>query len=198
MAFKEINPKLQLNFNEYIETWNTVLSEYHGRGLSEKITEKLFGMDNDRLILYSLELGTVLLVIAMRHWNSSKRFNDDSKKKVADAVAESFYLGLPGDDIKELLDEYLQFYRTKYNIFYELCPNLGERNAKTKQIQMELVGLARYLVAQVSDRVETDNQQLIEEVGAVLIKAAAAFSMLAKNSSPNPQMIGKLKFIVQK
>jgi len=196
MAFKEISPKLQLNLKEYTETWISVLTEYHGRGLDEKITDDLFGKDNEGLVMYSLELSTVLLVIAIRNWSASKRFSDAIKKKVADIVVSDFYLRLPGNNSEELQNEYLRFYRTKYNVFDELCPGLGGRNAEKQQ--MELVGMARYLVAQVSDRAETDNQRVIEEVGAVLIKAAAAFSMLAQNSSPNPQMIGKPRFIVQK
>jgi len=196
MAFKEVSPKLQLSFEEYTETWLSVLNEYYAQALGDKITSELVGKDNDSLVAYSLEMGTVLLIIAMRHWQSSKRFTEAVRQKVTDKIVSAFYSGLPGNDSQELQDEYLRFFRVKSNIFLDLCPGLGGRNAEKQK--MELVGMSRYLVAQVSNRPEKDNQRIIEQVGMILMKAAAAFSMLAANSSPNPQMIGKPRFIVQK
>jgi len=196
MAFKEISPKLQLNFDEYVETWCSLLTEYYAQGLDSAITDDVLELDEQRLAGYGLELATVVLIIGMQIWGGRKGMPDEAKKKVHSAVVASYYEGLYGKDAPEFQKECVGFFNRKNDIFGELCRNLGGTDEKARQ--MELIGLARYLVAQVSDKSERQNQKAIELIGLLLINAGRACARLAKNTSQSVQVAGKPRFIVQK
>ena len=119
-----------------------------------------------------------------------------SAKKTSAAIIEKFYLVLHNDTTVEFKEEFIKFFNSKYDIFNEICSNLANKDAKKRQ--PELIGLARYLVAEVSDRQEKENAKAIERLSLLFIDTAATCLRLAENSAVENQMLGKVKFIVQK
>ncbi len=194
MAFREISPKLLLNFNEYVETWVTLIREYHQRGISNDEIFTALGLEQEAAVRFSMELGSMLLVIAMRAWNA-KRIKDEMKTLVSQAVVENAYRAVFADDEETLL-ACKEFYQARYGIFAELAPDDMKNE---KQIRAQLIGFARYVVAQCSRRPEEENAQIIEKLSVLLIAAAGSFKRLTNNSTPDPNTVfGKPRFIVQK
>ncbi|HWQ77973.1 MAG TPA: hypothetical protein VN381_04115 [Anaerovoracaceae bacterium] len=194
MAFKELSPRLQLNFDEYVETWRSLITEYYAKGMDEDLTEDTLGLDEDGLARYSAELSTVILFLALNALASRKRISQEIRAKVEQAVIKSFYNALYQDD--ELTVEYVKFYHVKATLFSRLLSNAGAAEFNIRK--NDIVGFARYLAAQVSEKPESGNLKAIEKLSAVLAEAAAVFSRLAAGSAPDAQLIGKTKFIVQK
>lgn len=190
------SPQLLLNFDEYCETWRALLGEYYNLALEGNITETLLGLDEDALGRYSLELSTVLLVIANLTWRGSKGMTEEAKEKVLDAVAPIFYQSIYEESHPDFAAECEPFYRQKLQIFSQICKNLADKDGgKRKQ---DLVGLTRYLTAQASSRPERENLEAIERIGVLLVSFNNACLHLAKNSSLSLQGLGKPKFVVQK
>ncbi len=196
MAFKEFSPKLQLSFDEYVETWRSLVMEYYMRGLEPSIADKELKLSEEGMIRYSMDLAAVVLIIAIRICKFRLRVSEDIRKRTSDAITKKFFMDLHSRATAELLGECLSFYSSKYDIFKELCSNLSNPDAKKRQ--PELIGLARYLVAQVSALPEHENVRAIEQLGSLFIDASATCVRLAENSAVDNQMFGKLKFIVQK
>jgi hypothetical protein len=196
MKFKEITPKLQLSFDEYVETWDSIAKEYYSRGLEADITDKELSLNDEEVMKYSMELGTVVLIIALRILNSKTRMSEDIRNKISNAVIEKFYSSLYGEASAELREEYMRFFRSQYDIFNKICLNLADKDAKKRQ--PELIGLARYIAAQISSRHEKENVKAIEQISLVFIDEAATCFRLAQNSAVDNQILGKIKFVVQK
>lgn len=196
MALRELSARLQLKFKEYVETWSGLLSECYARGLDKSITDDL-DLDEDRLVKYSMELASVVLVIGMRLWMSCK-IQADAKEKVRSAVTDAFYREIYSDSSsEEFLSGCRDFFNERYKTFAGLCPNLGGKD-KEKQ-RVELVGMARYICAQVSAKPEEQNIGVFEKLGLVLINTMLLSSRLSGNSSLDIQFpLSKPKFIVQK
>jgi hypothetical protein len=193
---RELSARLQLKFKEYVETWNGLLSECYARGLDKSITDDL-ELNEDGLVRYSMELASVVLVIGMRLWMGCK-IQADAKEKVRAAVVDAFYREIYGDSSsEEFLSGCRDFFNERYKTFTGLCPNLGGKD-KEKQ-RVELVGMARYICAQVSAKPEEQNIRVFEKLGLVLINTMLLSSRLSGNSSLDIQFpLSKPKFIVQK
>lgn len=195
MKFKEISPKLLLNFNEYADTWVKLVEEYYQRGVSNDQIYAALELNDESAMRFTMELVSVLLVIAMRAWGT-KRFNkDETRKLVEDAVADKTYRQIFAED-EETLSACKEFYAARYQMFNQLAPN----NAKSeKVIRANLIGFARYVVSQCSERSEDENVAVIEHLSVLLIAAAGSFKRLTDNSTIDPNTVfGKPKFIVQK
>jgi hypothetical protein len=193
MAIKEMSPRLQLSFDEYVETWRSLITEYYSRGLDQEITDDILCLDEEGLIRYSAEFSAVMLFIALSIWSSRKRISQSIRTAVDQAIVEKFYGELLKDE--GLAGEYTEFYRAKAELFCRLL-NIRPENFKAKQ--NEIVGFARYMVAQASDKPEKKNLKSIEMLCVILAEAAKTFYQLAENSAPDAQFVGKTKFIVQK
>ncbi|MDR2143261.1 MAG: hypothetical protein LBP29_02710 [Treponema sp.] len=192
MALREPSAKLQLKFGEYVETWSGLLSECYSRGLDTSVTGDL-ELDEDGLVRYSMELAAVVLVIGMRFWMGCK-VQADVKEKVRVAVVDAFYREIYGE---ESLSEYREFFDGRYKTFAGLCPNLNGKNSEKQRV--ELVGMARYICAQVSAKPEEQNVGVFEKLGLVLTNTLLLASRLSRNSSLDIQFpLSKPKFIVQK
>jgi hypothetical protein len=195
VALRELSAKLQLKFREYVETWSGLLSECYSRGLDNSITGDL-GLDEDGLVKYSMELASVIMVIGMRLWTSCK-IQTEVKEKVRTAVTDAFYREIYNESSEEFLSGCRDFFNGRYETFAGLCPNLDGKN-KEKQ-RVELVGMARYICAQVSAKPEEQNVKVLEKLGLVLINTMLLSSRLRDNSSLDIQFpLSKPKFIVQK
>jgi hypothetical protein len=194
VKFKEISPKLQLNFNEYIDTWVKLVREYYQRGVSNDEIYTALELTEENAMRFSMELVTILLVIAMRTWNI-KRMKDEVKKTVEQAVVEKGYRAVFAED-DETLAACRDFFEARYRMFDQIAPNSAKNE---KQIRRNLIGFARYVVAQCSARGEEENAQIIERLSVLLIAAAGSFKRLTDNSTQDPNAVfGKPKFIVQK
>ncbi|MDR1507682.1 MAG: hypothetical protein LBI67_11330 [Treponema sp.] len=194
MALQELSAKLQLKFGEYIETWSGLLSECYSRGLDKSVTGDL-DMDEEALVKYSMELASVILVIGMRLWMGCK-VQAEVKEKVRLAVVDAFYREIYGSN-GEFLAGCADFFSEKYKTFAELCPHLNGKDREKQR--MELVGMARYICAQVSAKPEERNVGVFERLGVVLDNTAIISARLSRNTSLDIQFpLAKPKFIVQK
>ena len=194
MKFKEISPKLLLNFNEFIDTWVKLVQEYYQRGVSNDEIFAALGLEEESAMRFSMEFVTVLLVVALRAW-SIKRMKDEVKKMVEQAVVEKSYRAVFAED-EETLSTCKEFFEARYRMFGQIAPNSAKNE---KQIRRNLIGFARYVVAQCSTRSEEENAQVIEHLSVLLTAAAGSFKRLTDNSTQDPNAVfGKPKFIVQK
>lgn len=192
-----MNAKLTLKFSEYVETWSGVLKACYSRGLDKSIVEQL-ELTDETFIKYSMELAMVMLVISMRIWFKSKTISLDVKEMVRDAVLDSFYREIFNNKNDEsFIAACKSFFKERNNTFYELCPHMDKKNSEKQK--MELIGLARYLCAQVSNKGEANNIALFEKLGLIFIDTLMLSERLTRNSSLDIQfrVSGKPKFIVQ-
>ena len=191
-----MNTKLRMKFNEYVETWSSLLQDCYSRGLGESIID-LLKPDDDGFVKYSMELALVTLFVGLRIWMKSK-ISQDVKEMVRDAVADSFYREIfNSKNDAEFITGCRNFFNERYNTLSELCPNLGGKSEEKQR--SELIGMARYICAQVSDKPEEQNTPVFEKLGLVLIDTVHLSQLLTLNSSLDIQFpIGKPKFIVQK
>ncbi len=197
MAFREIRPKLQLTFDEFIQTWRALILEYYSRALDPGLTDRELELKEEGVLRYSMELSAILLSIALRAWNARKQISEQIRRQVSDAVVDSFYEKLFDREYQENRAEYAAYFKSRYERFLQICPNIADKDERKRQA--ELIGLARYLVAQVSKKPEQENAQAIEQLGIVFFSAAPVFLAMASNSAPDVGTImGKPKFIVQK
>ena len=196
MPPKGPSPQLMLSFEEYCETWCALLREYYSLALDEEITDQLLSLDEQGLAQYSLELSSIVLVAAVLTWRGRKALPEELKKTVMDTVAQAYFESIYDKNSAAFIEDCLAFYRQKLNIFNQICQGLGGSDASKRQ--KDLVGLARYLVAQVSKLPEARNSKAIERIGTLFVRCGAACLHLTKNSSQALQTLGKPKFVVQK
>jgi uncharacterized protein YuzE len=190
-----MNAKLTLKFNEYTETWTGALKECYLQGLEKSIVDEL-ELNDENFIKYSMELAMATLVIGMRIWMKSK-ITADVKEMVREAVLESFYREIFNNNEDDFIANCKKFFKERYTFFYELCPNMDGKEKKKQRLEM--IGMARYICAQVSDKNEEQNTALFEKLGIVFIRILTLSQILTKNSSLDIQFpLGKPKFIVQK
>jgi len=154
-------------------------------------------LNEEAFMKYSMELAMITLVIGMRMWMKSK-ISADIKDMVREAVADSFYREVfSAKNDNAFISTCKDFFNEHYHSFYELCPHIDGKN-KEKQ-QRELIGMARYLCAQVSNKTEEQNTAVFEKLTLVFIHILTLSEILTRNSSLDIQFpIGKPKFIVQK
>lgn len=197
MAFKleGKQTELLLNFREYIDTWTSLITEYHHRGVGD---DDIFGalqLDDEQALRFSMEWGTVVLTLAMRTWNQ-KRLKEDIQKKVEQAVVEQVYATIFAGDDPETLAACKEFYKAHYDMLVQLAPG---KSKKIDELRNELIGFARYAVAQCSSRPEEENAQAIEKLSLLLISAMVPFRNLTENTiHDTTSVLGKPRFIVRK
>lgn len=192
MALKEMQPRLQLSFEEFTDTWGTLIEEYCQRGIHLGAESNQPSLSDEELVHFNAELTAILLFIAVEIWNSRKRISSEIRQKSTESIAEKLYRRLYGQAAAEVR----QVYEARRELFSQICHNVS--NANPQKRQTELIGFARYLTAQVSDCPEQENLPFIQQLSILFMEAAATFFQLAENSYPDLQGFGKTKFIVQK
>lgn len=194
MAIKTRQPELLVSFNEYVDTWVQLIQEYYNRGVSSDDIFVALQLDEEKSIQFSMELCTVLLILATRTWNA-KRLKEGSKELVASAMVENTYKALFSVD-EEALAVCQNFYQSKYAAFAQLLPEATSE----KEIRNQLIGFSRYIVSQCSQRPEEENAGIIEHLSILLIAAAASFKRFTQNTTldGNSAFIGTPKFLVKK
>lgn len=195
MKFNEISPKLLLTFGEYTDTWVKLVQEYYQRAVSNDGIYTPLELKEEGAMRFSMELGSVLLVIAMRAWKKKRIQKDGVIEQLEQAVVEKTYRAIFAED-DETLAACKEFYEARYRMFEQLAPNVAKGE---KQIRTNLIGFARYVVSQSSDKPEEENVSAIEHLSVLLLAAAGSFKRLTDNSTLDPNTVfGKPKFIVQK
>lgn len=194
MTQKKLRSSIQLSFDEYADVWQNLVNEFYCRSLSDGKLSDMLLSSGDMNARFSIELSTVILVIAMLKWNE-KQIHSKVKNSVMETVVMSFYKNLIPDAQDDNIKECIDFFNLKYGMFSEIFNRIDSKN-KQKNKTM-IVGLARYLVAQVSPD-EKSNFEVIESLSILLFEAEAAFAKLAKNTFQDSiGLPGKPKFIIQ-
>lgn len=195
MAITTRQPELLLSFDEFVDTWVQLISEFYQRGISDDGIYLALDLDEQGAMRFPMELCTVILVLAMRTW-SAKRLHEGSRERVLEAVVGNAYRHIFAED-EETLAACMEFYRARYAMFMEILPG-GSKNEK--QLRQELIGFSRYTVSQCSARPEAENAGIIERLSILLITAAGSFERLMHGSTldGNSAFVGKPKFIVRK
>lgn len=216
MAIKELRPKLRLSFDEYAETWAALLLEFHSRGMaaleesalptagpqpasmappchSERSEESPPPSPPEAgLLELSAELSAVLLTLSSRMLRNGGRGPEKLREQVAREAGERFLSAVYGEG--ELKAEAAALFEARQLIFGKI---LGKLESGGEGGQTALVGLARFLASRTGERPEEENTVLIGELGLLLTQAAGAFRRLSAGASPDVQLIGKPRFIVQ-
>lgn len=189
-------PELLLKCGEYVDTWKGLIQTFYQRIISDDAVYTSLVLNEEQQTRFSMELGTVLLVTAMRAWNR-KKLREDIKKKVENDVVRAVFTDLfTADD--ETLQDCLTFYAMRYQLFQGLSP--ADTPKDPKQLHTQMIGFARFTVAQCSNRDEKENANVIEKLSVHLIGAAKTFSRLTDNTTlDGNSLLGmKLQFIIKK
>lgn len=191
---RKIKSSIQLSFEEYVDVWENLAGEFFQRCISD---DKFFDMlmfSEEMSARFSIELATVILIIAMLCWNE-KQINDKIQNKVTEAVIQSFYEHLIPGAKKDMIKECVDFYHSKYSIFSEIFKSMDSESKEKRKTRS--IGFARYLIAQVSPDDEQNNPKVIEHLSIRLSEAESAFARLTENSSLDVISVpGRPKFIV--
>ena len=194
-----MNTVIQLPFKEYAQTWADLIHTFYQEGRSDETLFQDLGLDQEGEVQFSLELATVLALIAVMSFRSKPKLCYDEKltQKLKDRIVYSTYkLVLPDAD-EESLKSCQGYFTARLGIFTQICKNIYSTNPKKRQ--PDLVGFARYLVAQVSPRQEETHAVALERVGILLSSASDAFILLLENSAQDAiSLTGKPTFVVKK
>lgn len=196
MTLKKLRSRIQLSFDEYVDVWQKLLNEFYHRSMCDKKLFDLLVLPDEMYARFSIELATVILIIAMCKWNE-KNMPKRTKHSVMDTVVLSFYKQLIPDAPEDTIKKCVDIFNSKFKVFSEIFKCIDEKNKEKHKTK--LIGFARYLTAQVSPDDEKNNPELIEYLSILLFEAESAFSKLVKNSSQDAIGIpGKPRFIIQK
>ncbi len=195
-------PELLLKCDEYVETWESLIQTFYLRIISDDAVYTALQLDEERQTRFSMELGTVLLVTAMRAWNQ-KKLSEPIKKRIEDGVIRSVFTNIFSAE-GDALETCLAFYAARYELFQELSPTGAntkkEAESHANKLRDQSIGFARYIVGQCSDVEENENTEIIKKLSIHLIGAAGTFLRLTGNTTlDSNSLIGmKPRFIVTK
>lgn len=199
MAFAAQTKRMELllKFDEYVETWQTLITEYYQRIISDDDIYVALQLDEENAMRFSMELGTVLLVMAMRDFKE-KKLKSAHKDAVERELVQKVYRSIFADD-EETVAACEEFYKNRFAMLGQLAPTKSETTAEKRQ--KNLLGFARYVVAQCSEKTELGNARVIEKLGVHLTQASGSFIRLIQNTDPDVNGLptkNKPRFIVTK
>lgn len=195
IKIKGREPELLLTFQEYTDTWQAIIQDFHHRAISsDEIFGVLDGSDKDAVHL-SMELYTLFLIIAMRAWNA-KKMKEDAKERVEQAVVNKVYSLAVGSE-GEALEACKALYTQRYGNFVKAAPGNSD---KAESIRKEHLAFARYTIAQCSDKTEDENENAIRALYELTMAAEKVMNNLSANSvMDSTSMISKYpRFLVRK
>lgn len=186
--------ELLLKYEEYVDTWTGIIRAFYERIISDDAVFSALGPDREHAARFSMELSTVLLVMAMRAWKG-REFKPEAQQKVEGSVVRGVYRELLAQD-EETLSACCDFYMDRSQMFRELAPLSAAKDEQALRTQM--IGFARYAAAQSSQRTEKENAGAIEALSVHLLEAQGAFARLTKNTTlDGNSLFGKnMRFIV--
>lgn len=178
---KILHTVLQLSFTEYIQTWSGLINEFYQQTVCDESLSKALEIDHHNQLRFSLEVATVLVMIAVMSLDAKpKLVTGKTREKLVEKLVDESYGTMVAGENKELREMCKAFYQTKYQMFSGVCKNLS--SDKEERRRSDLIGFARYVVAQVSGRREEDNTVALKELGVILCTASEAFMHLLNNS----------------
>lgn len=196
---KKISTVIRINFKEYVETWANLIHTFYKEGMSDDVLFQELQLSEEAQVHFSLELSTVLSVIAVLSFSSKPKLcsNEKSTAALLDQIVEDVYKRVLPDADKETLTACVNYFNAKRNVFSQICKNIYSTNPKKRQ--NELIGFARYLAAQVSSKDEASNAIALEKLGILLSSACDAYmTLLANTTQDTIQLDGKPSFAVKK
>ena len=196
---KKMSTVIRINYKEYVETWSNLIYAFYQEGMSDDVLFQELQMSPEAQVHFSLELSTVLSLIAYLSFTSKPKLctNEMHRDALREQIVEDVYRKVLPDADQETLNACVAFFGGKRNIFTQICKNIYSTNPKKRQ--PELIGFARYLAAQVSSKDEASNAIALEKLGILLSSACDAFmTLLANTTQDTIQLDGKPSFAVKK
>ena len=117
-----MNTVIQLPFKEYAQTWADLIHTFYQEGMSDETLFQDLGLDREGEVHFSLELATVLALIAVMSFRSKPKLCYDEKltQKLKDRIVYSTYkLVLPDAD-EESLKSCQGYFTARLGIFNDL------------------------------------------------------------------------------
>lgn len=194
-----LNTVIRLNNKEYVDAWASVIHNFYQEGISDDLMFGNLGMTEEGEARLSLELSTVLTVVAILTFASKPKLctNEKQLEKMKEAVIKATYQKVFPDFEEDVVQSCVTYCQSRVAVFSQVCRNIYSTQPQKRQ--SDLVGFARYLTAQVSARNESDNTVALERLGILLSSACDAYMKLLANSTQDTmQMDGKPTFSVKK
>lgn len=195
----KLHTLVQLSFKEYAETWAELIYTFYQQGMSDEGIFTDLQMSSEEEVQFSVELSTVLTMIAVMSFEAKPKMisNEKNRSKLFESIVMRTYRKVIGEENDELLNSCSQFYQSRYEIFSKICTHIHSK--KPEKRQPELVGFARYLAAQASQKEEPEKAQALQRLGILLSSASDAYMKLLENSGQDSiQLDGKPSFVVKK
>lgn len=196
---KKLGAVIRISFKEYVETWAKLIHAFYQEGMSDDVLFNELQMSEEGQFHFSLELTTVLSVIAVLSFSSKPKLCTSEKHRAAllDQIVQEVYKLVLSDVDEETLNVCVNYFNGKKAVFSQICKNIYSTNPKKRQ--PELIGFARYLAAQVSGKDEASNAIALEKLGILLSSACDSYMSLLENTTQDTiQIDGKPSFAVKK
>lgn len=187
---KEIQPDLQLKYNEYVRIWSDLISEFYSKIIMDSEMEKY--SENDPIFLTNLSV--LIVTFAMDTLRKSSKIQKkiiiDLEKDIALSFSKQVFLG----NNDELYENWATFY-VKHSEFYSRLLNKKEKNLK--EPTFIIINFAKMLLNVNDDKNENEVKD-VQKLSMILIETINVFSRLASNSGVSVKLIGKPNFVVKK
>jgi hypothetical protein len=196
---KKMSTVIRTSFKEYVETWSNLIYAFYQEGMSEDVLFRELQLSEEAQVHFSLELSTVLSVIAVLSFEAKPKLCTSEKYRgvLITQIVEDVYRRVLTDADQETLGACVKYFNGKHSIFSQICKNIYSTNPKKRQ--NELIGFARYLAAQVSVKEEATIGIALEKLGILLSSASDAYMTLLENTTQDTiQLDGKPSFSVKK
>ena len=194
-----LNTVIRLTNKEYVDSWATLIHTFYQEGISDDKLFQNLGMTEEGEARLSLELSTVLTVVAILSFSSKPKLctNEKQYEKMKEAIIQAVYQKVVPDFEEDVLKSCVTYCQSRVAVFSQVCRNIYSTQPQKRQ--GDLVGFARYLTAQVSARNESDNTIALECLGILLSSASDAYMKLLGNTTQDTTQIdGKPSFSVKK
>ena len=183
---KELKPKIQFSYDEYVISWSDLL-----KGIYFKIIS-MMDFQTDKTQNFDLKLFCLLPVTAKLMLTNESKVG----KKICDSLEKDIVDYMVGDIFEEphIRSEWIEFYNKFSPIMYGVLIESG----KTVNGEQQLIGISGILL----DKIPMDNQnraKQVQELSIMLSEAMNAIILkLAKNTGLSPKLMGKPNFMVLK
>lgn len=181
---KEIKPKIQLSYKEYIESITVLLEQLFNDIRTEiQFEDEIYDQAFDsKLFVFLVSSTNVFLT------NESK-VSKKIVKDIEEDVVESFLSKLT--DNAPTKTSWKNFYDKYSKVIKEVMEKSGEGISQEQQ----LVGFSQILLDGITIPKE-DKQQLLEKLSIKIQGALLPILKLAKNTGLSPKLMGKPNFMI--
>ena len=195
---KMLHTVLQLSFQEYVQTWAGLINDFYQQGAGDDTLLAALALDEERELEFLVEYATVLIVMAVMAFEEKPNLvTGKARQKLLDQiVAASYQKTITGED-KEMLQACQRIFAGQHDLFSRIAKQLISPDPAKRQ--ENVVGFARYLVARVSSREESENTETIQSLGILMSRALEAYRKLLYSSVRDTgKLDGTCNFAVKK